>query len=1387
MDLLEILKEYANAEPNRARGGLVALAGFDFQLRSYLADFVEVLARKEGLNPAGERLVSQLETLSDYLRSNAGRTVVVQAKRTLTRAVLSQTAIEFARLDLFLDRQTATGGPTFRPVFELVARNSKLTVDSAFAWPELSITGTPENDQLAQRFRLLVEQGRVRQPRIERDPWWRLIATAYSLVDDPFAFAREALDICLGISDVPGAGAEVHTRVTELFVRRRQSALRLPGSILRPEDVAEQPETTEVLVGQTASLNHLRDGRFADRPDQLAASLDALDQLVSSLGTATQETLGVFWIEGRSGSGKSVLLLQLLRNLVEHRGWPTIWLNRANQLVPLIARWPNLAQSLDFPVIVAIDDLYDRQNRQDLDLRGLSETLRENQPAIWPIILTCGPPEFHEALQRDSRGECLKLELWRLPPMNSEEERQIRIWYGNRTGHAPKVAEPRPPGWPAEPLMISLLFEMHHGDLRPFARRFAERLALAGLEDALRLPLALNRLYLWAPYSWLRDEEVDQLDYINADDDFRLFQSEEIDGQYLRLTHPHLSNELYQVLRPNPSARAFARDLAEAFGKALDTRPQLAWRLLQVFGEDVDRLNIVDKAELAHKIATIWQEQNAERRLPPKLRLLVFSSLAAWSAREPEVDRSFGTNLFSDALNILSEQSDSTPRRSFWESSEWAYVWQRLLDISQIKNQTNSNAKLVEIGTKWLTTREDRGEWAFVWRRLLEISLTQNSVDERTDLIEVGTKWLHKREDRSEWTYVWVRLLQVPEVLGEAARTELLNLGIRWLTSREDRSGWTRIWQRLLEFPAILNDVDIRGALLNAGKDWLAGREDRSDWNYVWQRLLQLPQKKDREKGEFHLLRIGKEWLYGRDERSEWNYIWLRLLESPQILNNSATRDLLLDIGQEWLNGREDHNGWPYVWKRLLEFPQVCNSRDICNLLLITGEKWLTGREDRSEWSHIWRRLLEFPQIVGNAEACNHLIDMGNEWLKEREDYSDWNYVWQRLLEFPQILANRQSCEHLLKVGRQWLKGREDRSNWNYVWRRLLEFPQITGNAETLRHLLDIGKKWLPKREDRSDWSHVWEQLLEFPQPPDDVMFRGKLLATGKEWLHNREDRRDWTHVWRRLLEAYRVISDPVACDALIQIGRQWLAGREARSNWIYVWQGVFRARDLGSFDVLEAGKQVIPWLESSSNQHHQAWQDCFHELLEAGVADDSLTSLGVAWCFAHSNRPQAIQLAVKILAYSGPSPSVVGLGSWLTERLEINQFLQGLTPDLSGLRLALALWPEHSQMEPWNQLTRLAAKFEKAAQVEESIEARRFDELSVGDVLRGIVVNITTFGAFIDLNGYTGLLHRRAIGAAKGTMERFFRIGQEIEVEVIELDPQNLRASLTVAASKYK
>jgi small subunit ribosomal protein S1 len=70
--------------------------------------------------------------------------------------------------------------------------------------------------------------------------------------------------------------------------------------------------------------------------------------------------------------------------------------------------------------------------------------------------------------------------------------------------------------------------------------------------------------------------------------------------------------------------------------------------------------------------------------------------------------------------------------------------------------------------------------------------------------------------------------------------------------------------------------------------------------------------------------------------------------------------------------------------------------------------------------------------------------------------------------------------------------------------------------------------------------------------------------------------------------------------------------------------------------------------------------------------------------------------------------------------------------------------------------------------------------ELQVGQVRKGIVKNITDFGAFIDLGGVDGLLHITDMSYGRVSHpSEMVQIGQEIDIKILDIDWQRERISL--------
>ena len=86
---------------------------------------------------------------------------------------------------------------------------------------------------------------------------------------------------------------------------------------------------------------------------------------------------------------------------------------------------------------------------------------------------------------------------------------------------------------------------------------------------------------------------------------------------------------------------------------------------------------------------------------------------------------------------------------------------------------------------------------------------------------------------------------------------------------------------------------------------------------------------------------------------------------------------------------------------------------------------------------------------------------------------------------------------------------------------------------------------------------------------------------------------------------------------------------------------------------------------------------------------------------------------------------------------------------------------------------------------LEEQINSERdkfFAEKQIGDTVKGTVKSFTSFGAFIDLGGFDGLLHINDMSWGHVTRPKdFVKKGQEVELKVIRLEPADKRINLSL------
>jgi small subunit ribosomal protein S1 len=86
---------------------------------------------------------------------------------------------------------------------------------------------------------------------------------------------------------------------------------------------------------------------------------------------------------------------------------------------------------------------------------------------------------------------------------------------------------------------------------------------------------------------------------------------------------------------------------------------------------------------------------------------------------------------------------------------------------------------------------------------------------------------------------------------------------------------------------------------------------------------------------------------------------------------------------------------------------------------------------------------------------------------------------------------------------------------------------------------------------------------------------------------------------------------------------------------------------------------------------------------------------------------------------------------------------------------------------------------------LDEAVEQKRnsfFENTVIGSDVTGIVKSFTSFGAFVDLGGFDGLLHINDMSWGHVTRPRdFVKKGQEIHLKVIRIDPAEKRINLSL------
>ena len=131
-----------------------------------------------------------------------------------------------------------------------------------------------------------------------------------------------------------------------------------------------------------------------------------------------------------------------------------------------------------------------------------------------------------------------------------------------------------------------------------------------------------------------------------------------------------------------------------------------------------------------------------------------------------------------------------------------------------------------------------------------------------------------------------------------------------------------------------------------------------------------------------------------------------------------------------------------------------------------------------------------------------------------------------------------------------------------------------------------------------------------------------------------------------------------------------------------------------------------------------------------------------------------------------------------------VNAFLPGSQVDIRPVR---DVGPLMGEVQPFAilKLDRIRGNIvvSRRAILEESRAEQRAEivsDMAEGDVRKGVVKNITDYGAFVDLGGIDGLLHVTDMSYKRiNHPSQVVEVGQEVEVQIIKINPETQRISL--------
>lgn len=1213
---------WASRFPEKAGGDGPVSADLDFQLHSVLRDAIAAWLRQPGSrSPLAEALSGLAVT------GGPDQPLTVQAKLT-GHGDSVRTALE----DLWSVAQTAVevladGAANLRFELRCRRRASSAAHSVVDRWQPAQGGDADAVADFKARLRLTADPSprseavemltsvplRARNPLGWIDRWTERLASATSEGRNPADLADE-----------------LFSDLTALRLNAPKDSLS-QGIVVLTDAFAPPTEVTEgdYLAGGQPKPKHVMDGFFADQPWQVDPEAERLELWLDSVESTEADIdrkLPVYWFEGRSGCGKSVLMLQTLARIRQTNRGMMLWLgNDVEELPEAVAFALANAETGDQTIIVVDDGFSPAAQARSGEhwrraVRALSTARNEGRRL--PVIVTCGPTEQRSAFQSAFLDDVDVTHKRVNEDLDADHVAELERWFTARTNR------PLPAHLTSSNvLMVQRFFQYGTGaSLESFARRFKTR--LEGMEASSRVPsfiaklLAVNRLYVGLPEASRRaltDAERDVLDQLTEDDKHIIVSTDSGRGG-VWLAHPHLADALFQGWFGERDARKAAGVLRDAIiecglvgeNPAERTAPLTALTLAVGRSHTAAFQNRLDPALLPDAIAAAYETlARSTVGIGPE-------DLPAWI----RLEQALPGMVLTPTPQTLGTAAIKDPSLA---TGTWLATAHALLDT--LRPGDEDTEELLDALRRRIGAPDASSSGAgTIAARVASFTGARPDLDALAHWLDDPQHWTH-----AGWPVAYTALGSLTDS-DSAARTALA-----WLKS--DTTVTNPGWGYVLGHKLSWVEDRARERVLKAAVTWLVNPDAAANpaWSHVAQTLLRETQ------GELLMTvqRASVEWL--GDERSlrttAWHHLYLRMLDQ---VPPSARRDRaqLTALGRQWLQSPNSFSpGWPIIFDALhstlgaeereellgavtdwvldeAHFPDS-NWINVCTGLMrhlgprehasLVALATIWAREPMHQflghWGKFLKRLIRVVEVTGRDE----LVGIATQWLREWIDQDDprWGEVAQTLLR----VTDGTDQTELLGLVRQWIvtEPAQEDPLWPDV---LTDVVERTPGARQAP-LFEAAGRWLgaPVHRSGPGWTRLLGLLLDADHDDREAIAKpavDRLLGRGRF-----QDVGDWGDLYALVLG-----SDlPLDRGALIGAGRDFLRTRslDDRVDRAQVVGGLLSALDRRERAELVALELL--WLWNRNNWRFPSWNRVFQILMDTAPEQrNELRQVGRQW-----------------------------------------------------------------------------------------------------------------------------------------------------------------------------